>query len=328
MAEMAGSGARCAIHADVAATLICDRCGNFMCSECSLGGTRSICPTCAALVGTGAFPFTRDNWEFGKVWDFAWSAFKREWLMLSVAVLVSIMIAGMLSAVVNGIQSVVTSATKSIAAIAIGTLATQLIAIMVQGLFEMGLFRICLDVLAGQKADIGRLFSQFNKAGVMVAQKLLLYALFLVPLTGYFAVLTGVAIALSGGSIDLNDPTHLLDHLGDSQAPFAVFLLGTLLVLFPVIYVWLPFSFATPELVYVEGVGAIESLRNCWTIAKGFRLSIFGFVLLFILIIFLGVLACCIGFLPAAALVNLLISTLYLALRTGSSLPKPATTDI
>jgi hypothetical protein len=328
MAEMAGSGARCAIHADVAATLICDRCGNFMCSECSLGGTRSICPTCAALVGTGTFPFTRDNWEFGKVWDFAWSAFKREWLMLSVAVLISILIAGMLGAVVNGIQSVVTSSTKSIAAIAIGTVVTQLITTLVQGLFEMGLFRISFDVLSGQKADIGRLFSQFSKAGVMIAQKLLIFAIFLVPLLGYFTVLTGVAIAVSGGSLDLSDPTHLLDHLGDSPAPLAVLSLGTLLVLFPLIYVGLPFYFATPELVYVEGVGAVESLRNCWTIARGFRLSIFGFVLLFLVIVFLGLLACCIGLLPAAALVNLLVGTLYLALRTGSSLPKPATTDI
>ncbi|HEX4621104.1 MAG TPA: B-box zinc finger protein, partial [Myxococcaceae bacterium] len=223
MAEMAGGGARCAIHGDVAATLICDRCGNFMCSECSLGGTRSICPSCAALVGTGAFPFTRDNWEFGKVWDFAWSAFKREWLMLSVAVLISILIPGMIVAVANGIQSVVTSASKSIAAAAIGTLVSQLITTLVQALFEMGLVRICLDVLAGQKADIGRLFSQFSKAGVMIVQKLLLFAIFLVPLTGYFAVLTGVAVAMSGGSIDLSDPTHVLDHLGDSPAPVVVF---------------------------------------------------------------------------------------------------------
>jgi hypothetical protein len=328
MAEMAGSGARCAIHSEVAAQLICDRCGNFMCSECSLGGTRSICPNCAALAGSGTFPFTRDNWEFGKLWDFTWTAFKREWLMLSVAVLVFLLIVGMIGAVLSGIQSAVGSFSKSVAAVAIGTLITQLLSQMVQGMFEMGLYRVYFDVLAGQKADIGRMFSQFPKVGVFIAQRLLLIALFVVPILGYLALVGGVAIATSGGHLDINDPSHLFDHLGDSPAPLAVISLGLLILIVPLYYFALPFYFATAELVYVDGVGVMESLRNCWTIAKGFRLSIFGFALLVGLIAIVGVLACCIGLLPAVALGNMLIACLYLTLRTGSSVAKPPTASV
>src|SRR4051812_16641790 len=80
--------AQCAVHPQVVALGTCGRCGNFMCDECSLSGSELNCAKCRALIGAGPFPFARDDHAFGKIWEFSYDAFKREWLMMSVAVLI------------------------------------------------------------------------------------------------------------------------------------------------------------------------------------------------------------------------------------------------
>ncbi len=54
-----------------------------MCDECCLGGSELSCPKCRALLGEG-FPYSRDNHDFSRLWDFSFAAWKREWVMLSV----------------------------------------------------------------------------------------------------------------------------------------------------------------------------------------------------------------------------------------------------
>lgn len=49
------AGARCAVHADVSATHVCSRCGNFTCEACTGEGDLGavLCPTCVDKAPTG-----------------------------------------------------------------------------------------------------------------------------------------------------------------------------------------------------------------------------------------------------------------------------------
>ncbi len=48
-AQTAPAGACCASHPEVAALLVCSRCGSFMCSTCGSGGRE--CSACRARIG-------------------------------------------------------------------------------------------------------------------------------------------------------------------------------------------------------------------------------------------------------------------------------------
>src|SRR5687768_7322082 len=92
-ARTTGTGARCAVHVDQSASGICARCGNFMCDTCSNNGQYEQCTACRALTGDIAgFPYNRENFTVEGIFGVAWDAFKREWPMLSAAVLVQIMV--------------------------------------------------------------------------------------------------------------------------------------------------------------------------------------------------------------------------------------------
>jgi hypothetical protein len=51
---MIPAGARCGLHADVAAVDVCKRCGRFLCGECvQLSGEDAYCAECAARLKAG-----------------------------------------------------------------------------------------------------------------------------------------------------------------------------------------------------------------------------------------------------------------------------------
>src|SRR5262249_36989035 len=98
------AGARCAVHADATADFTCLRCGNFMCVACEDREGSGNCPACRERVGEAfVFPFTRENWSFGGLWEYCWSKFTTEnrWLMLAAANLVANMIVVPISMVFN-----------------------------------------------------------------------------------------------------------------------------------------------------------------------------------------------------------------------------------
>lgn len=299
MNGQSGIGPKCARHAERPATATCERCGNFTCDECNLGQSETLCPACHELVGPGGFPFTRDRWSFDGIWSYAWEAFKRDWVMLSVAVLLFLGIAFLVGMVGGVLQAPFKG---NLVGMVVITIATQLGSIVAQGIFEMGLMRIALDVLQGEKANLGRITSQMPKLGRFFLQRLLVLLAFLAP-----PGLIGLLFVTMGGASE------------STLGPIAIVILLVLLV--PAVYFALPLVFATAELVYHEDAGPISSLRNCYAIASGQRLPILGFALLVVLISVAGVIACCVGVLPAIALAQLLIGGLYLALRNGSGLP-------
>ena len=321
----AGFGAKCALHPDRTASHTCARCGNFTCDECNATGTETMCPSCRDLAGAGAFPFTRDNHSFDGIWNTTFEKWKQEWVMLSVCVLIFFAVIFGVS-LFNQLFTVIARAivgdrggTKALVLIfGITAAISQIASTIAQSAFLMGLFRVYIDVLNGRKADVARMMTQFSKIGRYFLQQAAVFLIIGLPVILYLGVLIVVSAALSGISFDD------LNHLERDLRPGAIALLifGSLALIPVLIYVALPLQFATMELVYGDS-SPLESIRRAYQLANGHRLSIFGYAFIAGVVAMVGVLACCVGLIPALALGQMLTTGLYLALRNGSGLPVP-----
>jgi hypothetical protein len=325
--QSAGFGAKCAIHPERLASRTCSRCGNFACDECTRQGTEAMCPACRSLTGADAFPFTRDSYSFDGIWNFALEKWKKDWVMLSVVVLI-LMAVGMVIGVFNSLFQTIARAivgdrgTAGLVYITVVSFVmSQVVSMIAQGAFQMGMIRIFIDVLNGRKADVGRIMTQLPKLGRYILQMLLIQLMIVLPMALYMLALVAVAAVVSGIS-----PTDI-QHLPKAMrgAGIGVLILGGLALIPVFIYVGLPLMFANMELVYGDST-PVESIRRAFLIAKGHRPSIFGFGAIGTLIVIVGFFACCIGVLPAVSLTYLLLIGLYLALRNGSGLPPPVET--
>jgi hypothetical protein len=328
----APSGAQCARHPGVAAPLVCGRCGAFMCVECSLGGSESLCPACRELVGSDGFPYRRDDFDFSRLWNHSLEAFQRDWLMLSVGALIFFALALGGSLVSNVLTSIVLrvagfaprgkdSLSYILASVLTGQVFGTLIGIAVQGVALVGFYRLTMDAVLGRRVDIGRMFSQLRKLPTYVVTQLILIAVVWIPSALYFVVLGVVALKLAGlsvGGLTTSDLSRLL-----GAAPLAVLMLGILGYIVVFVVVLLPMSlFVAPEIV-VSDAGALEALRRAWNIGRGMRLPCLGYSCVFGLLVSLGALLCLVPVLPAMALGGCLLMSLFLAARNGSGLPAP-----
>lgn len=317
------SGAICAIHHDRVANATCERCGNFVCDECSLNRSSSTCPACRALTGgVAGFPFTRDNWSFDGVWSYCWESFKREWVLLSVSLLILLVAGGIIGSVTSSVSTPIFQ--SSIVGGVIVYVLMQLVTYVVQGVLQMGMYRMAIDVLMGGKADIARLGSQINKIGRYLVVMIIIFATLVIPMMIYFGILAGVVISLDPGGASFTN-IESFANLENKELLVGVLSVGMLIIIVPLLYFTLPLYFAGLELVYNDEVSPVQAIKNCFLIAKGFRLSIFGFAFLIGLLAIGGVVACCVGIIPAMALGQLLLAALYLALRTGSGVPLATT---
>lgn len=322
----APAGAQCAIHTDRSAQYTCARCGNFMCNECGLGGANAQCPRCLELAGATSFPFSREDYDFSRVWDFSFDLWKREWLMLSVGALIffgASMVGGMVSQIAQSAAGLAgrKDTTGIIAAALVGNLCAQAFNVVVQGAVQLGYFRMVIDVLHGRKADVGRMFTQLNKLPRYLLQVLIIAGIVVVPAVLYLGALFGIGAAVSGVSLS-GGPERIFRHMFDSPAPIFVFTGGMLLLLPVIIYVSLGLQLAAMELVYGD-CGPWEAIKRSWSLANGHRFPIFGYGFVGALVVLVGLFACCVGVLPAFGLQQLLILSLFLALRSGSGLPPP-----
>ncbi|MDY7226193.1 RING finger protein [Hyalangium rubrum] len=300
-----GYGAHCALHPDQPAAGTCTRCGNFMCAQCTQEGAQSVCPTCQQRMGAGsAFPLTRENWNFSALWNYCFEVFKRDWLMISAAVLifggisfVVQMMAQLLPAVGTLLESQVLTVVLSIAAAIVQT--------VVQGLLGLGLMRMLIEVLQGQRANIERLFSQFHKVWTYLLTTLLVVLISIVPIGAIAGIVAGI-----------------IYFVGSEAAPFIAIGAGVL-VLIPLIYFLLPLVFLQPEMAMRDDAPSpMELLRRCYAYAQGERPSIFGVMFVQGLVVLAGVLACCVGAIPASGMAYLLTAGLYLALSTGENVER------
>ncbi|NBD09855.1 hypothetical protein [Corallococcus silvisoli] len=306
-----GMGASCALHPEQGASGTCARCGNFMCDVCSQGGTSPRCPACRERF-SAAFPLTRETWSIGGLFAVCWPLFKREWGMLSLGALISIGVSGgaqLMVQVGTGIGSAVGS--ESVAMVLGGVAFVAQWA--VQGLVQLGLMRMCFDVLNGRRADLERLFSQMHKVLPYTLTMLLVTILVLVPMT-LLVVLAGMGfLALSG----VTTTTPMAEVWRSVSPLLGLLALAVMALLVPLIYVALPLYFLQPELAYEEAPPSPwKVLRRCWDYVRGERLPILGMILIINILLLAGFCLCCVGLVPAMALTQLLIAGMFLALRS------------
>ena len=173
-------------------------------------------------------------------------------------------------------------------------------------------------MLNGKKADVGRILTQLPKLGRYILQVILIQLMVVLPMVLYIFGLIAVAAVLTG--LSFTD----IEHWGRAfrGTGVAVLALGILAMVPVILYVALPLMFANMELVYGDS-GPVESLRRAFVIGRGHRFSVLGFGFIAFVVIFVGLLACCVGILPAMGLAYLVLCGLYLALRNGSGLPPP-----
>lgn len=295
-------GAVCPRHPSVAATSTCSRCGTFMCDVCSEGGTQTTCPECRERAGLSAFPLNRANWNFSALWDYSWEAFKREWVMLSLGALCLMMMTFIVQAV-GGILPLIGKAVGGDALNVVLQVIATAAQTVVNGVLGLGFLRMVFDVLQGGRADVGRLFSQLHKAGSYFVTMLLLFLMFFLPLAVVGGMATGVVYALGG----FENKAMLIGVYGVTG----------LLALGPFVYFGLPTYLVQPAMVLEESFSPTDIIRHAYKLANGERLSILGVGIVGALVAFAGVLACCVGVIPAMALAQMLIGGLYLALRTA-----------
>jgi hypothetical protein len=312
-------GAHCALHPTLSASGTCERCGNFMCDVCGERGAQRFCPGCRERTGHSAFPLWRDTWNFSALWDYCFAAFKREWVMLSVAMLV----ATVLSVVANllGKLAEVLVGPEDAFLLFLSSAFSGVFLQVAQGVIGMGMLRVVFDVLEGGSADIARLFSQVHKAGRYVVATLLGVVMVLLPLLLLFAVLSFVGLVAMGYSVESIVGGEVFRSTDvDVPAALGVFFGAGVLTLIPGLYFGLPLYLLQGVLTFDEDVSPVQALRDCYALARGERLSVLGVAFVGGLLAMAGLLACCVGLIPGLALGQLLVGGLYLALRRGSEL--------
>jgi hypothetical protein len=323
----------CALHTDVAADTVCSRCGNFMCATCSERRTGTLCPACRQALGT--FPFKRDDYDFSRVWNYVFEAWRRDLVMLGVSggvmmglgfvgnlVMQVFQLAGQAVLVGGGRDKVVAGAIV----MGIGMMAGLAVTIVVQGIGIMGLIRVCIDSLLGRKVEIPRMFTQAKKVWRYAAVQLAIMFAVMLPMVLGGGLLFAVAVLAGGGSFTSSG----LKEAFSGPAPIVVLLLGSIALVAVMSWLVLPLTFAQFEIVY-GGCDAMEAIRRAWMLGTDHRLATFGFSFVAIAVVMAltiaGILALCVGVMIAVpigyALFFMLQAGLYLSLRNGSNLPAP-----
>jgi hypothetical protein len=335
-ASEAPSGATCARHPGVEAPLVCGRCGSFMCGGCAEAGGQSVCPACRALVGTDGFPFRRDDFDLGRLWGHALACFQRDWLLLTVGVIVFLafvfagsLVASALTGVALHLAGVSAQSVGKLQFAVISGVTNQavggVVGIPLQAIALVGLHRLILDSLLGRRVDLGRMFSQLRKAPTFMVTQLVLLLSVQAPSMAYFGAVGVRALRVAGLSWeDLRTMTerdllrvYITLPWGLLAGAFALWFAVFALVLLPVTL------FVAPEIA-VSDAGPTEVLRRAWGLGRGLRLRCLGYGLVVGLLCVVGAVLCLVPVLPALALGLCLLNALFLAARNGSGLPAAA----
>lgn len=311
---------------------MCARCGNFMCAPCAANGTEAQCPACRQLNPTG-FPYDA-NADLGTLWGYVADRFQREAAMCIVAGLIFFafvigggLVSNVITKVVNaivGIKFDPANPLRNLSGFGLNLAVSQVVSmgvnLVVQGIAMVGLYRVLMDVLVGKRADLARMFSQLEVLPHYVLLHLAMFFFITVPTFVYFGLVSLLGFKIIG--TDLRELQQLrpeklfsLELVGLMLAALVIYLL--------VVVVVLPVSlFATPELI-VGRCNAFEAVKRAWDLGEGQRLRAFGYSFIAGVLIFLGVLACCVGVLVALPVASMLVLALFLSLRQSSTLPPP-----
>jgi hypothetical protein len=304
IAQRPPAGARCAVHAETEALAVCTRCGNYMCAACSQSGRSGQCNACVERAGGTRFPFSRDRWRFSGVVEYCWTRFKAEWLTLSLAALIFLaLIYGLAMVGVVASIAFMRAAAEPADGYDLPTLgiriAVQAVQVLVQLWLQLGLFALALDTLEGRSPKLSTLFTRIDRFPAALLQLLIVYA-------GLLVLLAPVGL------------TYVLvpDETGTRQLA----MLGVAVVLaIPAFYLALGCGFGMLELVHNPSTSAVEALRTSFRVVHGHRLIVVGAGLFAAVVVIAGAIACCVGIVPALALGTLIMSGVFLALKTPTS---------
>jgi len=284
------------------------------------------------MVERTAFPFTRSDFTFNQLFAYAYDTFKRDWLMLSLAVLVFFAIAGFATGVTSALNQIAiglmgggfdSSSSRAdlpgiFGALALGTSVGMVLNMVVQGFVMLGLYRVLIDALDGKKVDLGRLFSQGRKLGRYVVLNIILMVITYVPMAMVFGLIFGGVLLSTGLSV------HELSFDAFEQALRLPVIVGVLLASIALVAfaVWLYplWLFGVPELVVSEAT-PVEALQRAWQVGSGLRLTAFGYSFVVGLVMLGGLALCCVGVVPALAIAYLLNLSLFLAARADPAFP-------
>jgi hypothetical protein len=291
-------GARCALHYGQPFTAVCQRCGTYMCQTCTEAGKFNVCPSCRSRTGLGSFPLRRDGFTWGQLMGFAWDVYKRNWALLLVAVIITMVVNG----VFQGLSMVAQFAFMDRLDLMLMSQAILILPqMLVSSLLTLGMMSIGVRIARGEPASLGLLFSAWPKIGPFLLQVLIIMAA-LLPI----------------GALCMVPLLFSIFGVASSDVSFAIGALPVLLGVAAFVYVAFGFSFGGFELVAQPNIGAVDALRNSWHIARSQRLALVLGGIIGLGAIFLGLFACFVGVFLSYGYAIVLFATIYLTLRNGA----------
>ena len=224
--------------------------------------------------------------SYDEVFSKSWAIFKKQWLMICVAVLVVGGINIGISLVQNVIMMVLTAATNEAVVTFLSQIVMGLIAWVFQTWLGIGRVMVILDIARGREINIGKLFA----GGPFLINTLLAEVIVISIISAILLVLIGIPAAAVGLAMQ------------DVKAVGIAAMIGAFTAFVPIIVITLMFS-QIQLLIVDRGLSAVGSLQTSLEITSGNKLTIFLIgILLFAIGIcaaIAGLLAICIGFIPA-----------------------------
>lgn len=278
-----------------------------MCVPCAAGGAE--CPACRALKPATGFPFD-ERATLEQLLTHALDALKREWQACVIAALIYVGIVGggaVLLTIANSLLVIGLMKFNSDAgsfpllAYQAAEVVRQLLLVPLQCVASLGLMRMLLDVVMGRSPTPGRFFSQTRLLPGALAIQLPFSLMVAIPplvSTALGTVSPAAGAVVGTGWSCLFVPTFLL--FGVSW--------------------WL---FSIPELL-ISDCGGVEAMRRAFSLGRPWKnLRVLGYGALAGIIVLAGAMACGVGVLAGLPFGALIMLSLFLAMRSSSSLPTP-----
>lgn len=296
------SRAACAVHTTIPAVAICSRCGNYICDGCRGLGREDVCDACEVVVGS--FPLTRAGFDVSQALSYSWTRYKAEWVLPTLLSLAFFVASGITSFVAD-LASTELASPDSVAPALIAASLVQLVGSLFQGVVLSGTMRVAVVALQGQIPTMEHVAQGMRHSGTVLALQVF-----------YFAVGNAVGLplgmAFESGAVSATD-TGLVCALG----------VGGLLLLPVSVYVALGIQNIGVETMIDPDASMMDALSRSWTVADGARGDLFIAGLVGSLVVIGGLVACCVGLIPAVGVTMYLTTATYLALRAGV-VPPPA----
>lgn len=288
--------AACAIHVQVPAVGLCQRCGNYMCSSCRSLARQDWCAECGGRLGS--FLLRRHDFRLMEAFSCAWVAFSKRWLLSTF--ITALWLVVLWGSVVMEVLLIQTAAANSLLLSNVLSYGLQVVNCVIAGLGLAAQFRFAVVALEGHTPTSAHLVQGLQRAPGIILVQLAYLALYLV---------------LEGPLLYLLASDWWLQLTPFVRLPL---MLGCSLVIIPVhLYLALGIGGASIELAIDPEIGTRDALRRSWDVARGQRHKLLGGTLLGTAICLVSLIFCGVGAYPAAAFLIYFWTATHMALRDG-----------